>query len=70
MSVENIKKEGIRKALFEAVCKALWQAGRCAEQARTTENAKFLDFKSQVECSRQWLDEAEECYAELLKCGK
>lgn len=64
--IEEVKNEGIRKALFGRVNEELWNARLAMEHAGEVEAGKFKDFAKQIFKAKEHIKSAESFYTELL----
>lgn len=59
--VEQVKKDGIKRGLFDAIKTRLWEAHTACENAAKD---SLKDFRTQIEVANQKLREAEILYRE------
>lgn len=65
--IEAVKREGVRKALFDATNTSLWMARRALEHAGEQKDGSFADFLTHIAQAKTQLDDAEAFYFELLR---
>lgn len=69
-SIETIKYEGAKQALFEKISNLLWDAKYCLGEAVQHDGGIYKNFNAKVSQAKRIITEAEELNSELIRMAK
>lgn len=67
IDIEQVKRDGATKALFDRTLESLWSGKMCLERARIYNEGAFMDFTASVDAAKQAIADAEATYYEYQR---